>query len=153
VEVSLGVRRAVMEDAMQVAALWIRARRMAVPLIPAYVHTHEEVRKWMASHVIPQQETWVAELNHRLLGMVSLHEDWIDQLYVDPDRTGQGIGAGLMRLAKERRPRGLQLWTFESNLGARRFYERHGFVAMERTDGRHNEEGAPDIRYVWPALS
>lgn len=26
-----------------------------------------------------------------------------------------------------------------------RFYERHGFVEMHRTDGRDNEEGAPDI--------
>jgi hypothetical protein len=30
-----------------------------------------------------------------------------------------------------------------------RFYERHGFVEAERTDGRRNEERAPDIRYVW----
>jgi hypothetical protein len=24
-----------------------------------------------------------------------------------------------------------------------------GFVETRRTDGRHNEEGAPDILYVW----
>jgi hypothetical protein len=30
-----------------------------------------------------------------------------------------------------------------------RFYERHGFVAARRTDGRDNEERAPDILYVW----
>ena len=41
-----------------------------------------------------------------------------------------------------------QLWTFAANTGARRFYERHGFVATRRTDG-DNEEGAPDILYVW----
>jgi hypothetical protein len=32
---------------------------------------------------------------------------------------------------------------------ARRFYERHGFVSVERTDGLHNEEREPDISYVW----
>jgi hypothetical protein len=41
------------------------------------------------------------------------------------------------------------LWTFVTNTGARRFYERHGFVAVETTDGSHNEEAAPDIRFVW----
>ena len=41
-----------------------------------------------------------------------------------------------------------QLWTFQSNHGARRFYERHGFVAVQHTDG-DNEEGAPDVRYEW----
>jgi hypothetical protein len=34
---------------------------------------------------------------------------------------------------------------------ARRFYERHGFVAEATTDG-DNEEGAPDVRYRWDAV-
>jgi len=32
---------------------------------------------------------------------------------------------------------------------AQRLYERHGFVAVERTDGAGNEECEPDVRYVW----
>jgi hypothetical protein len=40
--------------------------------------------------------------------------------------------------------------TFESNAGVRRFYERLGFVEQRRTDGRGNEEGAPDVLYLWP---
>ena len=63
--------------------------------------------------------------------------------------TGLGIGSQLVDLAKRVRPDGLQLWTFASNMGAQRFYERHGFVAVRRTDGRENEERAPDILYVW----
>ena len=34
-------------------------------------------------------------------------------------------------------------------LHAARFYERHGFAALETTDGA-NEEGAPDVHYRWP---
>ena len=56
-------------------------------------------------------------------------------------------------LAKDQQPEGLQLWTFASNVGAQRFYERHGFEAVERTDGSDNEEGAPDIRYVWSGVT
>ena len=37
------------------------------------------------------------------------------------------------------------------NTGARRFYERHGFVEAGRTDGRGNEEGVPDVLYVFSA--
>jgi hypothetical protein len=33
--------------------------------------------------------------------------------------------------------------------GAQRFYLRHGFVEVERTDGAGNEEHAPDIQYGW----
>ena len=67
--------------------------------------------------------------------------------------TGRGIGAGLLNLAKRERPTGLRLRTFASNTGAQRFYERHGFVETRRTDGRDNEEGAPDILYVWDGES
>ena len=35
----------------------------------------------------------------------------------------------------------------------KRFYERHAFEAVERTDGSDNEEGAPDIRYVWSGVT
>jgi hypothetical protein len=44
---------------------------------------------------------------------------------------------------------GLQLWTFQRNTAARRFYGRLGFVAVEQTDGSRNEEDEPDVRYRW----
>jgi ribosomal protein S18 acetylase RimI-like enzyme len=62
-----------------------------------------------------------------------------------------GLGSHLIELAKSRRPAGLQLWTFESNIGARRFYDRHSFTEAERINGFGTEEKAPDIRFVWTA--
>jgi GNAT superfamily N-acetyltransferase len=62
---------------------------------------------------------------------------------------GRGIGDRFVTLAKERRPAGLSLWTFQVNTPARRFYERHGFTAAQWTDGARNEEREPDVRYVW----
>jgi N-acetylglutamate synthase-like GNAT family acetyltransferase len=87
--------------------------------------------------------------NGEIVAMISLREGWIDQLYVDPSWQGRAMGARLVDFAKARAPEGLELWTFQTNEGARRFYERHGFAAVEWTDGE-NEEGAPDVRYRWP---
>jgi len=113
--------------------------------------TDDEVRRWIAERVVARTELWVAEDDGgALVGLLVLDEDWLDQLYVEPTLTGRGIGSELIGLAKRVRPEGLRLWTFESNLGAQRFYERHGFRPMERTAG-DNEEGAPDILYVWGA--
>jgi len=113
------------------------------------VHTNEETRSWIARWVVPQTELWVAESDGgALVGMLVLDDEWVDQLYVEPALTGQGIGGELIALAKRERPSGLRLWTFESNVRARRFYERHGFSSRDRTAG-DNEEGAPDILYVW----
>ncbi|MEI9983450.1 MAG: GNAT family N-acetyltransferase [Aliidongia sp.] len=73
---------------------------------------------------------------------------WVDQLYVAPDGQRQGTGSALLRLAQAASPT-LLLWTFQRNAGARCFYERHGFVAIEETDGRRNEEREPDVLYRW----
>jgi GNAT superfamily N-acetyltransferase len=79
-----------------------------------------------------------------------LGEHELEELYVLPAWAGRGIRSRLIALAKHRRPAGLELWTFQANAGARRFYERHGFRAVEFTDGSGNEEGQPDVRYMWP---
>jgi len=120
----------------------------SIPAIPPPIHTEEETRKWFATRVLPVSEVWVADADGPVALMV-LRDDWIDHLYVAPGWTGRGIGGRLVELAKERRPDGLQLWAFQSNLGARRFYVRHGFIAVEETDGAGNEERAPDVHYRW----
>ena len=90
----------------------------------------------------------MVEADDAIAGVMVLNDNWIDQLYIDPEWTGQGLGSSLIDKAKTEHPEILELWTFESNVGAQRFYERHGFIAVGRTDGE-NEEGAPDIHYRW----
>lgn len=144
------LRRGTAADARAAADLWLRARKAALDTIPAPVHSEDEVRAWFASHVVGETELWIAEdASGGLAGILVLDGPWVDQLYVEPTLTGRGIGTALLNLAKRERRDGLRLWTFASNPGAQRFYERHGFVATRRTDGRDNEERAPDILYVW----
>lgn len=130
-----------------VAEVWLRARKASIPAIPPPVRSDDEVRAYFRDVVLPSTEVWVA-LDPDVVGLLVLAGDVIDHLYVDPDHQRRGVGTALLDHAKRQRPRGLQLWTFQSNLGAQRFYERHGFAAVEETDG-DNEEGAPDVRYRW----
>ncbi|MEI9852191.1 MAG: GNAT family N-acetyltransferase [Sphingomonas sp.] len=83
-----------------------------------------------------------------LLGHVAWRPGWIDHLYVDPPYHSRGIGTLLLDAVKAEID-DIRLWTFQANLGARRFYARHGFVAEEFTDGSGNEERQPDVRYRW----
>jgi GNAT superfamily N-acetyltransferase len=99
--------------------------------------------------VVPFRETWVADAGGTVVGVMVVKGDELSQLYLEPDWRGRGIGDLFVGLAKERSPRGLTLWTFQVNKPAHRFYERHGFVAVEYTDGSGNEEREPDVRYVW----
>jgi putative acetyltransferase len=55
----------------------------------------------------------------------------------------------LITAAKKIGVNALELWCFQANTSARRFYEERGFRAIRFTDGMHNEEKTPDIRYRW----
>jgi len=151
----ISIRRGVAADAGRAADLWLRARAGAAASIPRTVHSPADVRAWFTGHVEGDAELWVAEDEgdgQRLVGILVLDDDWLDQLYVEPAVTGCGIGLALLDVAKRERPHGLWLWTFVSNEGAQRFYERHGFAEVERTDGRANEERAPDVLYAWSGV-
>jgi GNAT superfamily N-acetyltransferase len=144
------VRPARQDDVGAVALVYLRSRHAAVPAIPPLVHDDEEVRRWSGDTVFSEQELFVAEDGAgRVVGLLVLAGDVVEQLYVDPGHTRAGVGSQLLAVAKSLRPGGLQLWTFQSNHRARRFYEKHGFTPVEWTDGAHNEEQVADVRYAW----
>jgi GNAT superfamily N-acetyltransferase len=138
----LQIRRGGATDAPAAARLYLRAREAAAAAgtIPPGIHDEADVTGYLAA-----RELWLAGD----AGLLVLEDDWLAQLYVEPGRTGRGIGTHLLAVAKRERPAGLRLWTFQSNLGARRFYERHGFAEVLRTDGATNEERSPDVLYAW----
>ncbi|KMS91602.1 MULTISPECIES: GNAT family N-acetyltransferase [Streptomyces] len=146
---SVVLRRAVAADARAVADVYLRSFDAALPTV-VRPHTDDEVRDYIRDVVVPLRETWVAEAaGAGVVGLMVLDGESLSQLYLDPQWRGRGIGDRFVALAKERGPRGLSLWTFQVNKPAHRFYERHGFVAAEYTDGSGNEEREPDVRYVW----
>jgi GNAT superfamily N-acetyltransferase len=112
------------------------------------MHTPEEDRWFYCTHVFTTCTLWGAFDRNVMSGMIAFHDDWIEQLYVLPEVQGRGVGSELLDVAK-RAFDCLQLWTFQRNLGARRFYEARGFALVEETDGARNEEKEPDARYLW----
>ncbi|MFC8511865.1 GNAT family N-acetyltransferase [Streptomyces sp. NPDC057257] len=147
------LRRAAAPDALAAADVWLRSFAAALPTVVS-PRSADEVRGYFREVVVPSLETWVASVPgdegaDGVVGVMVLDGDELAQLYLDPGLRGHGIGDRFIALAKERRPGGLCLWTFQVNKPAHRFYERHGFVATEYTDGSGNEEREPDVRYVW----
>ena len=114
----------------------------------AGLHTPEQDRWFYRERVFPSCEVWGTFADDRLAGIIAFRHDWIEQLYVLPGAQGQGGGGALLDIAKRMFGR-LQLWTFQRNIAARRFYERRGFALMEVTDGSRNEEREPDALYRW----
>ncbi|MFF4254544.1 GNAT family N-acetyltransferase [Streptomyces sp. NPDC001663] len=152
-EADVTLRRATAPDAAAAADVWLRSFAAALPTVVS-PRSADEVRDYFRDVVVPFRETWVADAGDGdgIVGVMVLNDDELSQLYLHPDWRGCGIGDQFVALAKERSPDGLSLWTFQVNKPAHRFYERHGFVAAERTDGSGNEEREPDVRYVWRPL-
>jgi GNAT superfamily N-acetyltransferase len=115
------------------------------------VHTDEDVHEFFATMVLPQRETWVIAGDDAEIVALLVLQAGGSTSCTSIRATGSGLGSSLVDFAKAVCPAALDLWTFAANVGVRRFYERHGFVAIDSTDGR-NEEGAPDVRYHWPAI-
>ena len=121
-----------------------------MPYAPS-AHPEPEVREWVASHLVPTGGVVVADVDGQIVGtMATAVEDgvsWITQMAVDPRVVGKGIGSVLLAHAIGTLPRPIRLYTFQQNVGARRFYERRGFQAIEFTEGEDNEEKCPDVLY------
>jgi GNAT superfamily N-acetyltransferase len=144
----VSVRRASNDDAEAIADVFLASFKATYQFPLA--HSDEEVRHWIPEVLLPSEEVWVVtNLGEAVVAMMALSTEMVGHLYVAPAWIGRGIGSRLIELAKSRRPGGLELYTFQVNARARRFYERHGFVEVWRGDGSDNEEGQPDIRYAW----
>ncbi|RAZ85445.1 GNAT family N-acetyltransferase [Mesorhizobium hawassense] len=139
------LRPAVASDAAAIATM-MRASLNSLDWMPV-LHTPEEDLFFIRDLLLPSQQVTVAEGGECIVGFVAVNSEWVDQLYLDPAWTGQGIGGWLLDRATAGMPV-IKLHCFQANTGARRFYERHGFRAEAFGDGSTNEEGLPDILYV-----
>lgn len=144
------LRPATAADASRVARLLIDTRSAFMPYAPS-AHSEAEVREWVASTLVPAGGVTVAEVDGRVMGAMATERQgtvsWITHMAVDPSLVGRGIGSLLLAHAMHKLAPPIRLYTFQANAGARRFYERHGFTAIEFTDGRANEERCPDVLY------
>ncbi|MDP3706301.1 MAG: GNAT family N-acetyltransferase [Legionellaceae bacterium] len=147
----LSMRIATQSDASVIANLYLASRKKYISFAPL-VHSDTAIQQWMHDILIPSAQVWVVEKNDVIIGMMAIDEiqgvNWIEQLYVLPEAVGHGAGSLLMAKAKSLNS-SIRLRTFQENLSARRFYERHGFKILEFSDGSENEEQCPDMLYEW----
>ncbi len=135
------IRHVTEDDVEEVVAIF-EASFALLDFLPK-LHTREENLEWFEGRLREDEAYLLGR------GLAILHDDWLTHLYVHPDEIRTGVGHALFEHVKTLRPEGFQFWVFQQNERARRFYEAHGAVAVELTDGSGNEEKTPDVRYVW----
>ena len=73
-------------------------------------------------------------IHDRPVGVVSVRDSLIENLYILPEAQNRGYGSALLEYAIRQCPSRPTLWILENNSGAQRLYERRGF----RLTGRRN---------------
>jgi putative acetyltransferase len=141
------LRRATADDADAIASVLTASFRL-LTFLPM-LHTAEEDRRFIATVILRDCEVTVAEDDSGIVSFLARSGEEVRLLYTRPDRIGSGAGTQLIEAAKRSRVAVLELWCFQANTRARRFYEARGFRAIRFTDGADNEERMPDIRYRW----
>jgi GNAT superfamily N-acetyltransferase len=141
------LRGATADDADAIASVLTASFRL-LTFLPM-LHTAEEDRRFIANVVLRDCEVTVAEDESGIVSFLARNGEEVRLLYTRPDRIGSGAGTQLIEAAKRSGVATLELWCFQANTRARRFYEARGFRAIRFTDGADNEERMPDIRYRW----
>ncbi|MDR3506502.1 MAG: GNAT family N-acetyltransferase [Caulobacteraceae bacterium] len=145
------LRRAGLEDMPALAVLHRLTVRACLPFLPE-LHTAQEDLAYFCDQLFPSNTVWLVETDGMILGYAAATPGWLNHLYVHSDHHGRGVGERLLRQVMDGQD-GLQLWAFQKNAAARRFYERHAFRLQALTDGARNEEQEPDALYAWTRVS
>lgn len=147
------IRVAVEEDASVIARIHMTSRSATMPYLPPQKRDHEQVSRWVRDVVLRRCRTWVAVRRAEIVGYAALDGDMLDHLYLRPDVRRQGIGTLLLDEVRRHSPEGVVLHVFQQNVGARAFYERHGFTVLDTSDGSRNMENLPDMTLRWTPSS
>jgi GNAT superfamily N-acetyltransferase len=148
---SFTYRRATADDIDAVAEVFSASFRL-LTFLPM-LHTVAEDRSFIANVIFRNCEVIVAEDDSSIVSFLARQGEEVRLLYTRPDRIGRGAGTLLIEAAQKSGVNALELWCFQANARARRFYEARGFRAVGFTDWMQNEEKTPDIRYRWePAI-
>jgi ribosomal-protein-alanine N-acetyltransferase len=114
---------------------------------PSAAHWREDVYRQIWNNPEPDRVCFVADAGGELLGFVVGREilgEWeLENLAVAPGRQRSGVGRALLKKLLEAVSNALATRIFlevrESNLGARKLYESHGFRSSGRRKNYYNE--------------
>ena len=171
-EISIKVRRALPEDAGEIARVYIESWHDTYPgvvptaLLTAMTHKGQAARWRAAIRSAGREAVFVAESErHGILGMMSFgpsrdsalgFDGEIYTLYVDPAFFGRGIGRAMMMAAFARmRARGFSscvIWAHARN-PARFFYERMGGRLIAERTARMMGDPIPEAAFGWKTLA
>lgn len=135
------LRPSLPQDQAAVLKIWEAASGKAHSFLSAKFQSME--RRNIPRIYLAKADTWVALDNGQLLGFISLIDNEVGALFVDPQYHGRKIGQALLNKARFLRGR-LAVQVFSKNEKALGFYVAYGFVEAQRS--MHKESGQDVVK-------
>lgn len=122
------IRPYVSEDTDRILHVWRIASEFAHPFLSDAFH--DMAASAIRDTYLPQAETYVIEVEETPVGFISLLDNHIGGLFLDPQFHGRGLGRALVDHAvRQKGP--LTVEVFRENRIGRRFYDAYGFVETD----------------------
>ena len=121
------IRKYVESDLDGVLSSWESASKIAHPFLK---EDFLETERYNIPNVyLPNTDTWVAEVNGKVVGFIALVGNEVGAIFLDPEFQGIGIGKSLMDKAQEIHGT-LEVEVFKANSIGRKFYDFYGFELL-----------------------
>ena len=131
------------------AASWRESHSFCNPEFVA-AHTAETQTEYLRREMDAGKALFLL-LDPEPVGVVSVREDLIENLYVLPEKQGRGYGTSLVDFAAARCLVAPRLWVLNINEKARRFYEARGF--RETGERRELNHGLAELEMTRSRLT
>lgn len=131
-------------DIPEIVDIWYKVSLVA----HSFIHGEywRKNRDLMATKYIPMSDTYKAVDGERIIGFISLLNDYLAAIFVKEEFQGKGVGSLLVNHAKSLNS-SLQLKVFSKNIKSIEFYKSKGFtVILESID---SETGEKEFLMKW----
>jgi len=122
------IRKFKSEDTDAIINVWRKASKLAHPFLTE-VFLDQEAKNTREIYLVVA-ETWVTEIEGQVVGFISLIENEIGGLFLDPAFHGQGLGRAMVDKAVAQKG-AVKVEVFAENIVGRPFYTSYGFVGSE----------------------
>jgi GNAT superfamily N-acetyltransferase len=111
------------------------------------MHTPERQQKYIQNKINCGSKFYML-VEDRPIGVVSVKENLIEDLYVVPDKQNLGYGTKLLQFALEQCTGDPTLWILENNTNAKRLYHKMGFQETGRIHSTADGLGEIELSYA-----
>lgn len=109
--------------------IWEKSAAIAHPFLDDEFNTM--VKKAMQEMYLPNSDTWVYETEVGIVGFISMMNNEIGGLFVDPNRQTKGIGTALVNYMHKFHEE-LEVEVFDQNKIGKPFYVKNGFTEIKQ---------------------